>query len=126
MAGLVFGFWAVVILGGLMGVCYLVLGVVAVIEKVRRPHMRSSAASELRSHFTEIAQGTINPALVCPHCQTRGKVRTQAVNEKKGVSGGKATAALLTGGTSMLVTGLSRKEKATKATCGSCNSTWMF
>ncbi len=52
--------------------------------------------------------GELNRAMVCPHCQTRGSVYTKAVTQKKGVSGGKATAALLTGGVSLLATGLSR------------------
>ena len=70
--------------------------------------------------------GTLNPRMICPHCQTGGMVRTKAVTQKKGISGGKATAALLTGGVSMLATGLSRKEALTQAHCDSCNSTWLF
>jgi len=65
-------------------------------------------------------------ALVCPHCQTQGQVRTKAITQKKGVSGGKATAAVLTGGFSMLATGLSRKEKMTQARCSRCGSTWTY
>jgi hypothetical protein len=49
--------------------------------------------------------------LVCPHCQTAGSVTARVVTRKKGVSGGKATGAVLTGGVSMLATGLSRKER---------------
>lgn len=67
-----------------------------------------------------------NLMLICPHCNTKGQVRTQQVKNKKGISGGKATAALLTGGVSILVTGLSRKEKATKASCGACKSVWHY
>jgi hypothetical protein len=48
------------------------------------------------------------------------------VKVKRGISGGKATGAVLTGGVSMLATGLSRKEAATKATCGNCGSRWVF
>lgn len=70
--------------------------------------------------------GPINPALICPHCQEQGHVHTKSVQQKKGISGGKATAALLTGGVSMLATGLSRKEQATEAYCGNCKSTWTF
>ena len=70
--------------------------------------------------------GPSNTAMICPHCQTKGQVRTKAVKRKKGVSGGKATAAVLTGGTSLLVTGLSRKEDLTQAHCMKCNSTWDF
>ncbi|WP_156036026.1 hypothetical protein [Blastococcus sp. URHD0036] len=43
---------------------------------------------------------------------------------KRGISGGKATGAVVTGGFSVLLTGLSRKVKATQATCGNCRVTW--
>ena len=70
--------------------------------------------------------GAISPAMICPHCQIKGKIRTKSVTQKKGVSGGKATAALLTGGVSLLATGLSRKEGATQAHCGECGNTWVY
>ena len=70
--------------------------------------------------------GPVSPNIICPHCHEKGKVHTRMISQKKGVSGGKATAALLTGGMSMLATGLSRKEKATKAYCLNCQSTWHF
>jgi hypothetical protein len=65
-------------------------------------------------------------AMTCPHCQTRGSVRTKSIVQKKGISGGKATAAVLTGGVSMLATGLSRKEPGTEAHCSHCGATWRF
>jgi hypothetical protein len=64
--------------------------------------------------------------IICQQCQTRGRVTTCQVTLKKGVSGGKATGALLTGGLSLLATGLSRKEDATKAECANCGSVWHF
>jgi len=70
--------------------------------------------------------GGLNSVLICPHCQAGGNVRTKSVVQKKGVSGAKATGALLTGGVSLLATGLSRKEGATQAHCDRCNSTWHF
>lgn len=63
-------------------------------------------------------------AIVCPHCQTKGKVKTKQVKQKKGVSGGKLTGAVLTAGISMLGTGLSRKEKVTEMKCGNCGTVW--
>ena len=33
------------------------------------------------------AFGQVNPAMVCPHCHTRGQIRTKIVEQKKGVSG---------------------------------------
>lgn len=62
--------------------------------------------------------------IVCPHCQVRGQVKSKAMKQKKGVSGGKATGAVLTLGVSMLATGLSRKEKVTQMKCGNCNTVW--
>ena len=67
-----------------------------------------------------------NPHIVCPHCQTKGTVRVARVQRKAGISGGKATAAALTGGISLLATGLSRKERVTQAHCNHCGSTWTF
>jgi ABC-type nickel/cobalt efflux system permease component RcnA len=72
------------------------------------------------------AFGHTSPAMICPHCQTKGQVRTKKISQKKGVSGAKATGAILTGGVSLLATGLSRKEDATQAHCDNCNSTWYF
>lgn len=66
------------------------------------------------------------PGMICPHCQARGTVTTKKIKRKKGVSGGKATAAILTLGWSLLVTGLSRKEKETEAHCTACGATWHF
>lgn len=64
--------------------------------------------------------------LICPHCQTKGSVTTRKVTKKTGISGAKATGAILTGGLSILATGLSRKEDLTEAHCSHCNSTWRF
>jgi hypothetical protein len=62
--------------------------------------------------------------IICPHCQTRGSVTARQVTRKKGISGGKATGAVLTGGVSMLATGLSRKESARRLSCSSCGMQW--
>jgi len=70
--------------------------------------------------------GVRNAAILCPHCQKRGHVWAKTVKRKKGISGGKATGALLTGGISIILTGLSRKESVTQAHCAYCNSTWEF
>jgi predicted RNA-binding Zn-ribbon protein involved in translation (DUF1610 family) len=70
--------------------------------------------------------GELKEMLVCPHCGEKGFVRTKSVKQKKGVSGAKATGALLTGGLSILATGLSRKEKATQSHCTNCGSTWYY
>jgi hypothetical protein len=70
--------------------------------------------------------GNPNPAMICPHCNAKGFMRTRRVSKKKGISGGKATAAIITGGVSILATGLSRRERLTDAYCGNCNNKWTF
>jgi len=70
--------------------------------------------------------GMRNSNMVCPHCHIPGEVFTKQVMNKKGISGAKTTGALLTGGASILATGLSRKEEQTEAHCGNCNNTWTF
>jgi hypothetical protein len=70
--------------------------------------------------------GTLNSELICPHCQAKGMVHTKHVEIKKGISGAKATGAILTAGVSLLATGLSRKEGQTQAHCENCSSTWIF
>lgn len=81
------------------------------------------------NRFLEMVERAATPksaAMVCPHCQSRGTVRTKQVKQEKGVSGGKATAAVLTGGLSLLATGLSRKEDVAEARCSKCGNTWYF
>ena len=68
----------------------------------------------------------INPALRCPHCGMVGTVSTAKVDVNDGVSGGKATAGFLTGGLSLIVTGLSRHSRVTQATCGHCAMSWII
>lgn len=68
--------------------------------------------------------GDVHPQVICPHCQTRGNVRMKRIKVKQGLSGGKATGAVLTGGLSILATGLSRKGWVTQAHCGACGTTW--
>jgi hypothetical protein len=70
--------------------------------------------------------GPANPQMVCPHCQTKGTVHTSRATQKAGISGGKATVALLTGGTSLLATGLSRKVDLTACYCHTCDANWTF
>lgn len=65
-----------------------------------------------------------NVAMVCPHCQVKGSVTVKQVKVKSGISGGKATGAVLTVGVSVLATGLSKKRRMTEAHCGNCGQTW--
>ncbi|NLG65985.1 MAG: hypothetical protein GX537_10310 [Actinobacteria bacterium] len=93
-------------------------------EKELNQQAVARAVRERAAH--ETAFGAVNVTLICPHCQQKGLVRTKPTTQKKGVSGTKATAAVLTGGLSMVATGLSRKEHLTQAHCDKCGSTWCF
>ena len=64
--------------------------------------------------------------IICPHCQTKGNVTLKEVKIKKGFSPGKVAGGLVTGGVSLLATGLAKKGKAQEATCGNCTSSWMI
>ncbi len=78
-------------------------------------------------HLLDIFAGyTLSKEVICPHCQKHGCVMTKPSKIKKGISGGKATGALLNLGASILFTGLSRKEQVTEAQCKNCNSVWHF
>ncbi|MCE5252879.1 MAG: hypothetical protein LLG45_01500 [Actinomycetia bacterium] len=104
--------------------CFAYLGYYIRFRKVKPPTPEEAAQRELEER--ELIYGPTNPVLVCPHCRKKGQVRTRGVERKKGISGGKATGAVLTGGLSALATGLSRKEWETQAHCDNCNSTWHF
>jgi len=69
--------------------------------------------------------GPINRMLLCPHCGVKGKIHVKSTTQKRGIDGGKATAAVFTCGLSMLLTGLSRMEKANKLYCESCEMSWV-
>lgn len=77
--------------------------------------------------FTDIIEGfSLRTEVVCPHCGKMGCVATMRSKQKKGISGGKATGALLTAGLSVLVTGLSRKESVSEAMCKNCGVRWQL
>lgn len=65
-----------------------------------------------------------NPHLKCPHCDSTGTVSSRKIKTKQGVSGGKATGAVLTMGVSLLATGLSRKQTVTEMKCSKCSTVW--
>ena len=66
------------------------------------------------------------PEMVCPHCGKNGTVSTKGIKRKDGISGGKATLAILSGGFSLLATGLSRKKHGTVARCANCEVVWQI
>lgn len=116
--GETFGLWMFVILIGVIVV--IGMNLKSDPEEERQKQIDAEAEKVLRT------LGPISPMYICPHCQTKGFVRTIPVKRKKGVSGAKVTGALLTFGVSILATGLSRKEGLTQAHCGNCGSTWDF
>ena len=102
------------------------LGTASVSPSVQESKPFLSAQGYLSANKTDPVYGILNQKMVCPHCQEKGCVRTKPTTQKKGVSGAKLTGAVLTGGFSLLVCGLSRKETNTQAHCENCNSTWVF
>jgi hypothetical protein len=70
--------------------------------------------------------GPVNQRMQCPHCQVPGCVRLKAVRRKKGISGAKAIGALMTGGLSLVATGIARKDNLTQARCDHCTVQWDF
>lgn len=81
------------------------------------------AASSSSPSFLERAAG-LHPKVVCKHCGTSGQVFVKRVERKRGISGGKATGALMTGGISLLATGLARKEAVAAMQCKHCGMKW--
>jgi hypothetical protein len=108
MSGVEFFLYALLIIGGFFLFMF-------VLSRVLTPEQ-----------IQESLHGKLNPQLFCPHCQVTGKVRTKKEKTSKGIHGGKATGAVLTGGVSLLATGLSRKEDVTKCHCENCKSEWVF
>ena len=97
----------------------------------RAPGSQFCAAHGRKGQLTSIPAGRSpspsssgQAALICPHCGSRGTVASKAVKKKRGISGGKATGAVLTAGVSLFATGLSRKEKVTERHCSNCGTTW--
>lgn len=74
----------------------------------------------------DIVTEPVSPNVICPHCMHTNCVQMKREKNKNGISGGKATGAILTGGVSLLATGLSRKQWVTKCKCTHCKSQWMF
>lgn len=66
----------------------------------------------------------VQTGIKCPHCGSVGRVKTKQIKTKQGISGGKATGAVLTAGFSVLATGLSRKQEVTECRCRDCKMVW--
>jgi hypothetical protein len=72
----------------------------------------------------EVQYGVLNPKLQCKYCNGTESVRYKRFTRKAGFSAGKATAAVLTGGYSLLATGLSKQEGVGKFYCENCKMSW--
>lgn len=88
------------------------------------PASSSSGVAPSLGGFEVLLHGSVHPNLVCPHCQKKGAVHQKKSKRKQGISGGKATGAVLTGGLSLLATGLSRKQAGTEMYCSNCGTSW--
>lgn len=106
-------------LGGLVA---LVAGILLVWVPLVLAGLVAGAAGAIMTQKAQEAKP--NESIVCKFCQTKGTVHTGARVRKQGISGGKATGALFTGGLSMLVTGLSRKQQVTHLWCDECGMAW--
>ena len=71
-------------------------------------------------------QRALDRNMICPYCHATGTVTTTKVKKKSGIHGGKATAAVLTAGLTLIGTGLSRKNTMTQAHCSKCGATYTF
>lgn len=118
---------------GVLSIIFFVVICVLIAIPLRRARVNAMSPDEVAQsrqrefdYHMLLEYGPVNSQLFCPHCQSKGYVRAKPVVQKVGISGGKATAAVLTLGASMLATGLSRKQSFTQAHCDNCNSTWLF
>jgi hypothetical protein len=124
--------WSVVVIIGILIIALIVSASISEKRKIaamspeEQANYKERKARRSREASAQFVHGPVNPQIICPHCQWKGTIRTKPIKKKAGISGGKATAAILTGGVSMLATGLSRKEALTQAHCDNCKSTWSF
>lgn len=102
---------------------------VSVYNKVNQDLVAQTIANNKNSKEIlekKILYGIVNPIIICPQCQMKGYVHTKPFEKKNGISGAKATGAILTGGISLLLTGLSQTDNVTQAHCENCNTDWVF
>jgi hypothetical protein len=109
----------------LVSVIYFVV-VLIIFVRAESKKLAAMSPAERQEHSDTVEHGPLNPALICPHCQEKGKVSVKSVERNKGIHGTKAAGAALTAGLSLLLIGLSRKEQMTQAYCSNCQSTWEF
>lgn len=63
--------------------------------------------------------------IVCQHCQIRGQVTARQVKRAKRISGTRLVGGMLTGGGSLLATGVTKKHPwVTEMHCRNCGMRW--
>lgn len=62
--------------------------------------------------------------LVCPHCQTKGKIKTQRVKRAKRKTATRMLFGAATFGGSLAATGVSKKATVTACHCRNCGMQW--
>jgi len=95
-------------------------------SSAERSSFLAAEAAAKEDAYQAATWGELRPEVACSHCKIVGGVRMKAVKKKRGISGGKASAAVLTGGLSIVATGLSRKDAMTQCHCMNCDCTWHF
>ena len=103
------------------------------VDKFDKEEIAKMSPQEREKHYSkqtakqlEVQWGPINPSMVCPNCKEKGKVHTKSVKGKQKIHPGRATAAVLTGESSMLGNRLYRKKGITRAYCANCHKIWDF
>jgi hypothetical protein len=101
-----------------MGILLIVILFIAVVVIMISKRMRALTPAELQRDLEErlaslrtYEYGSLNPALRCPYCRKKGKIRIKRVERKQEGSGVKATEAILTGGKSILASDVSRRNR---------------
>jgi len=105
---------------------FVVIMVFAVIYGNSDEGKKAIEEAEKKEKREKLHKKSMNKKILCPHCQEKGYVTTKKVKKKKGISGAKATGAVLTAGVSILATGLSKKEDITEAKCSNCDQVWYY
>lgn len=100
------------------GVIYLLLGVGIAGFFIYKTQFSPEAKQEA------MTRAEAQKLIICNYCQQSGGVTVRNIQQKQGVSGGKATSALLTGGVSLFAVGLSKKGMVNELTCSNCRMTW--
>lgn len=88
------------------------------------PPVQSAVQTVEQTEVAEPPKPTGVKAIECPYCHKVGGVTTRPARRVKGVSGVKTTYGILTGGMSLMLTGISRAEWVTRARCKNCTATW--